>query len=57
MDELIKALKLIKETCANTDKCITCPLCSGSDDCLINENTPSDWNIQDEPIKKVLVGD
>jgi hypothetical protein len=54
MDELIKALNLIKETCKNQEQCEKCPL-SRSEECLIVSSDPSGWDIQIEPIQKVLI--
>lgn len=53
MEKLIDALNLIKNTC-NINDCKHCPL-SADDDCIITEGNPSKWNIQDEPIKKVIL--
>lgn len=53
MEKLIEALKLISHTCETYD-CIHCPL-SSDDECIITEGDPSKWNIQDEPIKKVIL--
>ncbi len=50
MDELIKALNLIKETCKAQEQCEKCPL-SRSEECLIVNSDPSDWDIQIEPIQ------
>ena len=54
MDELIKALSLIKETCKDQEQCEKCPL-SRSEECLIVNSDPSGWDIQIEPIQKVLI--
>ena len=56
MKNLIEALKLIKETCDNTT-CSKCPLSDTADDCLLQQDCPSNWNILDEPITvtKVIV--
>lgn len=54
MDEkIIEALKLISKTCDDCDECEKC-IFSRGDDCLIKEDDPSDWNIPDRPIKKVM---
>lgn len=54
MEELIKALNVIKETCDSQAKCEKCPL-SKDDDCMITYNEPSSWDIQQKPILKVLL--
>lgn len=53
MEKLIEALKLISHICDIND-CNHCPL-SADDECIITEGNPSKWNIQDEPIKKVIL--
>lgn len=55
MEELIKALKLIKVTCEEQEDCRDCPLGCQDDDCLINGCLPGEWNIADEPIVIIRV--
>lgn len=53
MEKLIEALNLIKNTCDIND-CKHCPL-SVDDECIIMEDTPRTWDVQDEPVKKVIL--
>ncbi|NME64440.1 hypothetical protein [Clostridium cadaveris] len=55
MEELINALKVIKKTCDDQERCTECPLSKGEDDCLIIIASPSSWDIQKKPIQKVLL--
>ena len=44
-NELLKALKVIRDTCNDSD-CKTCPLANGSEACLVQTETPALWNIK-----------
>lgn len=53
-EEMLKALHIIKDTCAEvTDQykdCCLCPFNDGAGYCTVNEQVPSSWNIKsDEP--------
>lgn len=54
MEDLIKALNIIKDTCKRQEKCKTCPF-SLNEDCLIINSDPSGWNIQETPVQKILL--
>ncbi|ACA43433.1 hypothetical protein HYI07_03850 [Clostridium botulinum] len=54
MGDLLKALNLIKETCDKQEGCKKCPL-SSEDICLITEHCPSEWDVQTEPIVKLML--
>lgn len=54
MENLLKALQLIKETCTEQERCQKCPL-SSDDECLITQRSSSDWDVQDKPIIKLLL--
>lgn len=45
-DELLKALKMIKEICkSNPEDCIECPLADKYGNCGIN-NPPEEWRLE-----------
>lgn len=54
MEELIKALNLIKTECEKHGGCDECPMCRYGE-CVINTDTPSDWKIVNPEIPKVFV--
>ena len=56
MKNLIEALKLIKEICDDT-MCPKCPLSDTGDECLLQQDCPSNWKILNEPITvtKVII--
>lgn len=45
-EEIINALKIIKETCASINSCQKCPFYNGA--CYINRTQPEHWNIINE---------
>lgn len=53
MDELIKALKRIKDVCS-THECIFCPMGTDSGHCLIMVKSANEWEIT-EPIGIIRV--
>lgn len=48
-EEILNALQIIKETCAEaTDQytdCCLCPFNDGDGHCIVNEQAPSAWDI------------
>ena len=47
-EEIINALKIIKETCASQDECNHCPFANKFHDCRVSEYQPSEWQLNDE---------
>ena len=54
MEELTKALELIKKTCMDYDNCAICLLGSKDEDCLILQSEPNDWKIANKQIVRLL---
>lgn len=48
MEELLKALKLIKNTCNGRESCLKCPLFNGKATCYVKANLPCGWELVDE---------
>ena len=51
-EDIMEALKIIKNTCAEQEDCYYCPFSSGKrsgNGCLINELTPNEWCVTDNP--------
>lgn len=48
-NEIIEALKTIKETCVETRDCKDCPFCI-TNRCYLQENAPDGWEINTEEI-------
>lgn len=50
-EEILNALKIIKETCSEQDECKHCPFCGtfrdSRDFCVICDHTPSAWELND----------
>ena len=58
MEELIKALKVIKNECNKHVFCIECPLGNDSDKCCVKTTTPGCWKIiEPEEIFRVIEKD
>lgn len=45
IDEMINAVTIVKEVCREQVCCDACPFCTDGD-CVINEETPEDWEIE-----------
>lgn len=57
MQELVEALKKIKEECEVHSKCIDCPMSKNLGSigtCLVKENSPRWWKINEKPHKALL---
>lgn len=46
-EEIINALKVIKETCDNSKTCENCPLRENDEDCYIQAHAPGDYTVID----------
>ncbi len=44
-EEIINALKVIKDECENNSDCIDCPFGAGNCNCKLKEHVPSHWKI------------
>ena len=55
IDEVLKALELIKKTCEEQAGCDTCPFGNTDGGCKINEENPSNWDIPEKQIIRLLV--
>jgi len=55
MEELLKALRLIKNTCCQHERCSKCPLCTGESKngfyCYMDDKLPYEWELVDEAPK------
>lgn len=49
-EELLNALKLIKEECKKHTRCEGCPLVNSCDECGISEETPRHWLLQERVV-------
>jgi hypothetical protein len=47
-EEIIKALKVIQNTCKSTTRCSQCPLGTNGNDCVLQNQSPENWNIGEE---------
>lgn len=52
-EDILQALRVIKQTCKNQIRggiadCSSCPLSDGNINCIVNEQTPLDWEIKNE---------
>lgn len=49
-EEILNALKTIKRTCDENEKCPTCPLRNPNNEnvCYVSRGTPNTWKIQGE---------
>lgn len=47
-EEIINALKIIKETCGEYEECTHCPFADKTRACLVCEYQPSEWQLNDE---------
>ena len=48
-NEVLKALRIIKETCAMYDECYKCPLADGKYNCMVSDPDrmdPEKWKIK-----------
>lgn len=53
-EEIIKAVRTIKEICGKYEACYYCPFCTSSDGCVINGKIPRKWEIKREDIWRVF---
>ena len=51
---LKEALELIKRTCNDSKDCDNCPLGNSDGRCLVTDETPTEWQIIDEQIIRLL---
>ena len=50
-EEILKALRVIKDECNENNKCQdSCPFSTGAMRCLIIAMTPNKWKINDDPV-------
>ena len=54
MEELTKALELIRKTCIDNSNCGRCPLGNSFEECLIAKESPDEWNIEGEQVIRLL---
>lgn len=47
-EEIIKALKTIKNTCKSFLKCSHCPFGTDNSDCVLKRQSPEEWKIGEE---------
>lgn len=47
-EKLIEALQVIKDTCDKNNVCEQCPLAESNGNCLVCDNQPCDWKINDD---------
>lgn len=47
-EEIIKALKVIQNTCKSFPRCSQCPFGTNDNDCVLQNQPPEDWNIGEE---------
>ena len=53
-DEILQALKVIQDVCY-IHNCKDCPFADGAEVCLITDNNPSGWEIdQSDPVWRAL---
>jgi hypothetical protein len=49
-EEIINALKVIKDECKEAESCLNCPFGNLERECLVQEgHVPEDWEINEEP--------
>lgn len=48
-EEIINALKVIKDECLGQYTCNSCPFWNDVAGCKVKKTSPGDWNITDEP--------
>ena len=53
--KLTEALVLLKKTCVDNEDCYKCPLGDSNGECKINEESPSNWDIPEKQIIRLLV--
>lgn len=54
-EELLKALKLIRDTCSGYESCRRCPMyCNVNDKCALDEELPARWILVDKVTKTRL---
>lgn len=54
IEELINALNVIKRHCQQQCSCDDCSLSDREGSCLVEINNPSNWEIKEKPLIKVL---
>ena len=57
MKELIKALHVIQDECKKHNgyqSCVECPMSTQDGICLIRDENPDEWRINDKPQKALL---
>lgn len=54
VQELIDALNVIKNHCCERE-CFNCELADNLEDCLVTDNIPGEWDIDENPRKKILL--
>lgn len=48
-NDLLYALRVIKETCSKYDECYKCPLADGNYNCMVSDRTrPEKWQIKND---------
>ena len=48
-NQILNALRVIKETCAIYDECYKCPLAAGDYNCMVSDRTtPEKWKIKND---------
>ena len=53
-EKLKEALVLIKEICKDCSNCDVCPLGDNNENCLIQDNRPTHWDIADKQVVRLL---
>ena len=48
MEELLKALRLIRDTCGQRVNCGSCPLCDVNEECVLEKEAPVHWELVDK---------
>ena len=46
-EEIVSALKVISDVCKHMENCAECPLGNDSDECSLDHEVPSLWDIND----------
>lgn len=52
-EEILNALHIIKDTCSEFD-CVLCPFRSIDTSCIIQDEPPKDWDINDNDTWRAL---
>lgn len=48
-EDIIEALRIIKNTCEEQEDCVCCPFGDNTELCLINSIIPKEWDINPNP--------